>query len=137
MAIIISLDGKTKLLETGESYTFNCAGQRLSSTGDLTVTFNTAGYLAYNGLVTVGNYGNSRTFACKGKKMVTDIVITADEYGKTADSPLPIEIDSESKMNALLQNATYESVGAIYKYTGGYSSTYEYGELYIIAEEDY
>ena len=51
------------------------------------------------------------------------------------DSPLPIPIETEAKMNALLANATVESVGAVYKYTGNTTDTYEHGALYIIAEE--
>ena len=50
------------------------------------------------------------------------------------NSALPIEVATESEMNALLFNATAKSVGSVYKYTGP-SGTYENGELYILAEE--
>jgi hypothetical protein len=135
MAVIISLDGKTKRLEIGESYTFECAGKRLSSTGGLVVTFETSGYLAYNGLVTVGNSGNSRKFDCAGKKMATDIVITAKDYNSGSGSSMPASIRSEVEMDYVLNNATYDSVGTIYKYLGEYSSIYEYGALYLLTEE--
>lgn len=51
------------------------------------------------------------------------------------DSPLPIPIYTEAKMNAILASATKESVGAVYKYVGNTTSTYEKGVLYIIGEE--
>ena len=51
------------------------------------------------------------------------------------DSPLPIPTETEAEMTALLTNATSESVGAVYKYTGNTTDTYEHGALYIIAEE--
>ena len=50
-------------------------------------------------------------------------------------SPLPIEVDSDITMGTLLKNATQESIGSVYKYTGITTSTYENGALYIIAEE--
>ena len=132
--VIITLDGKTKSLENGEAYTFACAGKSISSKSNLTVTFDTVGYLEYDGLITVGQNGKTRTFASKGKKMVTDIVITAGEYGGGLPSPHPIEITSENEMDALLAKATDESVGAVYKFRGT-SNKYEDGELYIIAKE--
>ena len=48
------------------------------------------------------------------------------------DSPLPIPIETETEMNALLVNATADSIGAIYKYTGPNTNTYTQGGLYII-----
>lgn len=56
------------------------------------------------------------------------------EAGKLAvkDSPLPIEVATESEMTAILESATAESVGAIYKYTGEGTDTYTNGGLYII-----
>lgn len=50
-------------------------------------------------------------------------------------SGLPIEVKSEALMTTILNSATAESVGTIYKYTGETPSTYEYGALYIIEEE--
>lgn len=50
-------------------------------------------------------------------------------------SGLPIEVNSEALMTTILNSATAESVGAIYKYIGETTSTYEYGALYIIEEE--
>ncbi len=50
------------------------------------------------------------------------------------DSPMPHEIDSAEKMNSILKNATADNVGEVYKYVGGPSDVYEYGQLYIIAE---
>lgn len=49
-----------------------------------------------------------------------------------SDSPLPIEILTETEMTAILENAT--SAGAVYKYMGE-TGTYTQGELYIIQEE--
>lgn len=51
------------------------------------------------------------------------------------DSPLPITVATEEEMTAILTNATAESVGAVYKYVGRTTLTYEHGALYIIAEE--
>lgn len=47
--------------------------------------------------------------------------------------PLPKEISTEAEMNTILANATESSIGAVYKYVGEPSDTYEYGALYIIA----
>lgn len=49
-------------------------------------------------------------------------------------SPLPIEIGTEEEMTAILNAATVNDVGAVYKYTGN-TNKYTKGELYIIAEE--
>lgn len=50
------------------------------------------------------------------------------------DSPLPIEIATENEMTAILTNATADSVGAVYKYTGT-TGTYENGALYVVEKE--
>lgn len=50
-----------------------------------------------------------------------------------SDSPLPIEILTETEMTAILENATH--AGAVYKYTGETTDIYTQGELYIIQEE--
>lgn len=48
--------------------------------------------------------------------------------------PLPIEVNTEGEMEAILATATEADIGAIYKYTGN-PGKYTSGELYIIAEE--
>ncbi len=50
-------------------------------------------------------------------------------------SPLPIEVSTEEEMGSILNSATQNSVGSIYKYVGKTTDTYAYGCLYIIAEE--
>lgn len=47
------------------------------------------------------------------------------------DSPLPIEISTEAEMSALLDTAP---VGAIYKYVGETTDTYENGTKYELCE---
>lgn len=128
-AVVITLGGKSKTLETGESYTFRCAGQFLSMTNYLSIKFNSNGYFTYAGLTTLGNSGKVRRLLCAGKVMATDVVIVAGEHG---GSPLPIEIPTEAKMDGLLTNATSQSVGAVYKYTGETTGVYEKDSLYII-----
>lgn len=49
-----------------------------------------------------------------------------------ADSPLPIEVADETSMAMLLESA---EVGAIYKYTGETTDTYEKGSLYIVEND--
>lgn len=49
-------------------------------------------------------------------------------------SPMPIEVSTEAAMSAILASATSKDVGAIYKYTGNTTSTYEHGSHYIIEE---
>lgn len=46
-----------------------------------------------------------------------------------SDSPLPIEVATADEMNALLSTA---AAGAIYKYTGETTDTYENGALYVV-----
>lgn len=72
--------------------------------------------------------GQSATLQCNGKKMVGDVVVTAP---KPVDNPLPIEIASADEMTALLSTA---EVGAVYKYTGETTDTYENGGLYVVEE---
>lgn len=72
--------------------------------------------------------GQTATLQCNGKKMASDIIVTAPEV---TDSPSPIEISTETEMTALLETA---EVGAIYKYTGT-TGTYENGALYVVEEE--
>ena len=50
------------------------------------------------------------------------------------DSPLPIEVDTEAEMTSILANATGQSIGEIYKYTGPTTGTYENDALYIVSE---
>ena len=133
--VIIRLGDKTKTLRSGETYTFKCDGGFLSLTNDLSITFNSAGYFSYNGLVTVGRDEKTRTLKCAGKKMATDVVVTAGEYGSASLSSPP-EVATETEMNALLTNATSESVGMVYRYIGKTTDTYESGALYIIAKEN-
>lgn len=45
----------------------------------------------------------------------------------------PLEILSESEMNALLATA---KVGTIYKYMGTTTDTYEYGAWYVVEESE-
>lgn len=44
----------------------------------------------------------------------------------------PVEISTETEMNAVLANATGVSIGSVYKYVGPTTETYENGALYII-----
>ena len=46
-----------------------------------------------------------------------------------SDSPLPIEISNETEMKALLTTA---DMGAVYKYVGDTTDTFEHGGLYIV-----
>lgn len=64
--------------------------------------------------------GNSDKFLIKA---VNSLV---DGYG---DSPLPIKVESEAEMNALLDTA---AVGSIYKYVDKTTDTYESGALYVV-----
>jgi hypothetical protein len=48
-------------------------------------------------------------------------------------SSFPIEVATEEEMNALLNTA---GVGAIYKYTGETTDTYENGALYVVEESE-
>ena len=69
--------------------------------------------------------------------------IMVDNNGKRLDVKLeeltkttvPIEVSTETEMNAILASATEICVGAIYKYIGTTTSTYEHGALYVISGE--
>lgn len=78
--------------------------------------------------------GQTATLQCNGKKMTSDIIVTAPEVAEPeiTDSPLPIEITSADEMTALLSTA---EVGSVYKYTGETTDTYENGALYVVGEE--
>lgn len=69
----------------------------------------------------------------KSDANLTDAVNTLLEgYKQGEDSPLPIEVATADEMTALLETA---EVGAIYKYTGETTDTYENGALYVVEEE--
>ena len=70
-----------------------------------------------------------------GLGLILDAVNDLPDAPASRDSPLPIGVETEEEMTAILKNATSESVGAVYKYVGNYSETYKYGNLYVIAEE--
>ena len=80
--------------------------------------------------------GQTATLQCNGKKMASDIIVTAPEVAEpeVTDSPLPIEVSTADEMTALLETA---EVGAIYKYTGETTDTYENGALYVVAKGGY
>lgn len=54
--------------------------------------------------------------------------------GGVSGSAKPTEVSTEAKMNEILASATPTSVGAVYKYTGATTATYEHGAIYIISE---
>ena len=47
----------------------------------------------------------------------------------------PIVVESEAEMNAILESATTDNIGMVYKYEGELSETYEIGALYVIENE--
>lgn len=51
-------------------------------------------------------------------------------------SPFPIPVNSATEMDAILLNATADDIGAVYKYTGNTTKTYEQGKHYIIASAE-
>lgn len=55
----------------------------------------------------------------------------AEALKGAGDSPLPIEVDNEEEMTALLATA---DPGSVYKYVGDTTDTYTKGELYIVEE---
>ena len=73
--------------------------------------------------------GKKAIVRCNDDKMKGDLEIIS----KGGDSPLPIEIATADEMTALLETA---EVGAIYKYTGATTDTYENGALYIVEESE-
>ena len=89
--------------------------------------------IEYNGsTIAELNAGETATLSCKDMKMESDVVVKVNEggSGETEDSPLPVEVATESEMTALLETAP---LGSVYKYVGE-SGTYENGELYILRE---
>lgn len=48
------------------------------------------------------------------------------------NSPLPVDISTEQEMTAILEGATQEMIGGIYRYIGETTDTYETGEFYIL-----
>lgn len=73
--------------------------------------------------------GETAIVECDGMKMTSDLTITAPAF---EDSPLPIEVATADEMTALLSTA---EVGAIYKYTGETTDTYENGALYVVESD--
>lgn len=74
--------------------------------------------------------GDTTTLHTKDTTLTDDLIIkTAGGAGGT-DSPLPIEVDTETEMNSLLETA---EPGSVYKYTGS-SGTYAHGALYVLEE---
>ena len=53
--------------------------------------------------------------------------------GGSSTSGLPIEIDNETDMNAVLTNA--DNIGKVYRYTGLTTDAYTNGELYICYDD--
>ena len=76
-AVVITQGEAEYLLNEGDSKTIE---QRVYSKNIL-VTFNSAGYFSYNGIVTAGKDGKTHKINCAYKKLATDIVFTAGEYG--------------------------------------------------------
>lgn len=94
------------------------------------------------GLTPAGNRTFALMQACDilvgehDKRLDTELEELRELSGGGGDGPpLPKEISTEAEMNTILAKATEASIGAVYKYTGGPSDTYEYGALYIIAHE--
>ncbi len=80
-------------------------------------------------LITASNAKTGKTDA-----NLTDAVKSLIEgYESGEDSALPIEVATEAEMTALLSTA---EVGAIYKYTGETTDTYENGALYVVEESE-
>lgn len=76
MATEIKYNGGTiASLSAGETATLECNGKKMKS--DITVSFDTAGTITYNGEETAVEAGQTATLNCGGKKAVTDIVIVA------------------------------------------------------------
>lgn len=62
-----------------------------------------------------------------------DALSSVTVQGVTVESTsTPVEISTETEMNAVLTNATGVSIGSVYKYVGPTTETYENGALYII-----
>lgn len=67
----------------------------------------------------------------KGTSDLLDPANFAEEIGGITggSSAMPIKVSSEAEMNALLETAP---VGAVYKYVGITTDTYENGGLYLL-----
>jgi hypothetical protein len=132
MSVSIMLGTTFKSAEDGSPYTIT--GNRVVSwTNNLELYFTTDGWYTYNGFTRVGKAGQDITLYVKGKKLVTDIVVYSGIYG--ADYPFPPEISTAAEMDNILEEATDELIGAIYKYIGATTSTYEHGAIYTVVEE--
>ena len=59
----------------------------------------------------------------------------SDGAASVIDSPLPIEVKTEAEMNNILNAATNNDVGAIYKYIGETTSLYIKDGLYMVTKE--
>lgn len=99
------------------------------------------GFEKYHGSVKLGSGLTPQGGADFPLMQSCDIMV--DNNGKRLDKALeelakisvPIEVSTEAGMNAILTSATEVSIGAIYRYTGPTTSTYEDGALYVIASE--
>lgn len=82
--------------------------------------------VTYNGSVIAElNGGEMKKLLTGGKYLEGDLTVEAAEV---IDSPLPIEVSTETEMTALLESG---EVGGVYKYTGT-TGTYENGALYVL-----
>lgn len=86
--------------------------------------------LVDNGWKAYASPSGSKTITENGKGINVAQFATVDV--EVPDSPLPIEVSTESQMNSLLNTA---EVGSVYKYTGT-SGTYENGALYVVEESE-
>ena len=99
------------------------------------------GFDSYKGSVKLGSGLTPQGGAKFPLMQSCDIMV--DNEGKRLDKKLeeltkttvPIEVSTETEMNAILASATEICVGAIYKYIGTTTSTYEHGALYVISGE--
>ena len=79
-----------------------------------------------NPITANGTYTASQLVS--GADGVSRVKVEVAGGGSGGGSPLPIEVTTESAMNALLATS---SIGSVYKYTGT-SGTYENGALYVV-----
>lgn len=99
------------------------------------------GFENYHGSVKLGSGLTPQGGASFALMQSCDIMV--DNNGKRLDKKLdeltktavPIPISTEAEMNAILKSATEVSIGAIYRYTGTTTDTYENGALYVIASD--
>ena len=99
------------------------------------------GFNSYKGSVKLGSGLTPQGGASFPLMQSCDIMV--DNNGKRLDKALeelgeisvPIPISSEAEMNAILTSATEVSIGAVYRYTGTTTDTYENGALYVISGE--